>query len=367
MRGYESSKSDFGGRIEEIEAEITKTKYNKKTQHHIGLLKAKVAELREKQASRKKAGGTGYTIKKSGDATVALLGFPSVGKSTLLNALTNAESKIGSYDFTTLDVVPGALNYDGAQIQIFDVPGIVEGAADGSGRGKEVLAAIRSADLIITVIAVDKDWHYEKIQKEIWDTGIRLNQLPPDVKLIKKGMGGIDYTATRKLTKLNKETIKGMLREMGIVNCEIVVREDINDDQLIDVVKGNRIYIKGLTLINKKDINPKKAEVLRKKIKADMCISAQKKESTEEVKELIFRSLELVRIYMKEIGKEPDMKEPLVLKKGATIRDVCDKIHRTFVKKFKFAKVWGSSKFPGQKFLLKKEVKDKDIVEIHLT
>ena len=94
-------------KIQELEEELSKTKYNKKTQHHIGLIKAKIAELREKEASKKKSGGTGYTIKKSGHATVALLGFPSVGKSTLLNALTKADSKVGSYDFTTLDLIPG--------------------------------------------------------------------------------------------------------------------------------------------------------------------------------------------------------------------------------------------------------------------
>ncbi|MBW2999028.1 hypothetical protein KY321_05810, partial [Candidatus Woesearchaeota archaeon] len=81
---YETKKNDYSGRIAELEAEISKTKYNKKTQHHIGMLKAKIAELKEKAATKKGGTNTGYTIKKTGDGTVALLGFPSVGKSTLL-------------------------------------------------------------------------------------------------------------------------------------------------------------------------------------------------------------------------------------------------------------------------------------------
>ena len=363
---YQTKSSDYDGRIAELEAELSKTKYNKKTQHHIGLVKARIAELKDKAASRQKSGGTGYTIKKSGDATVALLGFPSVGKSTLLNALTNAVSKIGAYDFTTLDVIPGLLNYENAKIQIFDVPGIVKGAADGSGRGREVLAAIRSAELIIVVVDWQKPRQLQQMLKEVWDTGIRLNQRFPDVKFKKTGQGGIDLAVTCKLKKMDKKTIKEMLREMGIMNCQIVVREDINDDQLIDVVKGNRMYIPGLTVINKADLNMEKAKAIKKKLKGDILISADKKEGMEKLKKLIFHKLELIRVYLKEQGKEADLEEPMIMKKGTTVRIVCSKIHRSFLNKFKCAKVWGSSKFPGQVYGLDKEIKDKDVVEIQL-
>ena len=129
---------DYNEQIKEFEEELKKTKYNKKTQHHIGLVKAKIAKLRERQESRGKGGkkGEGYSVRRSGDATVLLLGFPSAGKSTLLNALTNAESETGAYAFTTLTVIPGTLEYKHAKIQVLDVPGIVKGASDGTGRGK---------------------------------------------------------------------------------------------------------------------------------------------------------------------------------------------------------------------------------------
>lgn len=367
-QGYETKSNDYAGRIAELEAEISKTKYNKKTQHHIGLVKAKIAELKAKSEQKAKGSGvtTGYSIKKSGDATVAMLGFPSVGKSTLLNALTKAESKVGSYDFTTLDVIPGLLEYGGAKIQVFDVPGIITGAASGAGRGKEVLAAIRAADLIMIVIDWQKPEHHEILAKEAWDATLRLNQQPPDVKLVKTGLGGVDLTTTCKQTHMDRELMISMLRQMGWNNCQVVVRENINDDQLIDVVSGNRVYIPGITVINKVDIDRKKAEMVRKKLKGDILISADKNENIEELKELIFQKLGLLRIYMKEHGKDADMEEPLILKEGATIRTVCEKIHRNFIAKFKTAKVWGSSKFPGQSYSLDKKVTDKDIVEIVL-
>ena len=79
--------------IKSLEDEISKTKDNKATQGHIGKLKAKIAALRPRQEkaqahSRSSGGNQGFEVKKSGDASVALVGFPSVGKSSLISQLT---------------------------------------------------------------------------------------------------------------------------------------------------------------------------------------------------------------------------------------------------------------------------------------
>ncbi|MFQ5552738.1 MAG: GTP-binding protein, partial [Thermoplasmata archaeon] len=72
-------------RIQEIEEEIRRTPYNKATQKHLGRLRARLARLREEAARPKGSRQEGPGIRKAGDATVALAGYPSVGKSTLLN------------------------------------------------------------------------------------------------------------------------------------------------------------------------------------------------------------------------------------------------------------------------------------------
>src|SRR3989344_3138041 len=145
--------ADYTKQIKDLQDELKKTKYNKATQGHIGIVKAKIAQLKEKQEMRtsKKTGRSehGYSVRKSGDATVLLLGFPSSGKSTLLNTLTGAQSVVAAYAFPTLSVIPGIMEYKQAKIQILDVPGIVSGAASGRGRGREVLAVIRNADLVL--------------------------------------------------------------------------------------------------------------------------------------------------------------------------------------------------------------------------
>lgn len=85
---------------------------------------------------KKGAAGEGFDVQKSGDSRIGLVGFPSVGKSTLLTKLTGTFSKVAAYEFTTLTCVPGVIRYKGAKIQLLDLPGIIEGAKDGKGRGK---------------------------------------------------------------------------------------------------------------------------------------------------------------------------------------------------------------------------------------
>src|SRR5213594_4195464 len=143
--------------IQSIEDEIQKTPYNKATQHHIGKLKAKLARLKDEQETRRlKSGGGGpsYAVKKSGNATIGLVGFPSVGKSTLLNQITDATSAVAAYDFTTLTVIPGVMEYRGAKIQILDMPGLIRGASKGRGRGREVLSVARACDMILLMVDV---------------------------------------------------------------------------------------------------------------------------------------------------------------------------------------------------------------------
>ena len=363
---------DYKDQIKALEDEIKKTKYNKATQGHIGILKAKIAQLKEKQEQRssKKTGQSdhGYSVRKSGDGTVLLLGFPSAGKSTLLNKLTGAKSEVGAYAFTTLSVIPGVMEYKQAKIQILDVPGIVSGAASGKGRGKEVLAVIQNADLVLMVIDVTHPEHYPAILKEVWESRIRLNKRKPEVYITKKAQGGIQIGKTVPLD-VDDETLKGVLREFKIVNADVLIRSKIDVDDFIDCIEGNKKYLPAITCLSKADlVSQRQLAKVMKQVKGDIAISAANNLNIEELRDVIFEKLDFIRIYMKEPRQEADMKEPMIIQRGSTIKDVCDKTHKDFAKKFKFARVWGSSaKHPGQTF--KKtlhKLEDKDILEIHL-
>ena len=362
---------DYKDKIKELEEEIKKTKYNKATQHHIGLVKAKIAILKEKQSSRssKKTGKSahGYSVRKSGDGSVLLLGFPSAGKSTLLNSLTGSKSEVGAYAFTTLSVVPGMLNYNQAKIQILDVPGIVSGAASGKGRGREVLAVIRNADLVLMVVDVTVPKHYEALLKEIRDSGIRINKRKPEVYIKKTGKGGILLGKTLHLD-VDDDTLKRVLREFKYNNAEVLIRSKVDIDDFIDCIEGNKKYMPAIIALSKSDlVSKEELKKISKKVNADIIISAHNKIGIESLKDLIFKKLDFMRIYMKEPRKEADMDEPMIIQHGATVRSVCDKTHRDFAKRFKYSKVWGkSAKFPGQRLMLHHKLKDGDILELHL-
>ncbi len=362
---------DYHEEIVRLEAEIKKTQYNKATQHHIGLVKAKIAKLREKAQARSSGGSKqeGYHVRKTGDGTVILLGFPSTGKSTLLNTLCGTESEVASYAFTTLTVVPGTLQYKHARIQILDVPGIVAGASTGRGRGKEVLACIRSSDLCMLVADCLRPDELEVIKREAWNVGIRLNQRRPDVQIKKTASKGINVLSTCNLTKIDEETISNVLREFKINNADVIIRENIDVDQFIDCIEDNKKYMPSITVFNKMDlVNKREISKLKKKYDVDLFVSATEKENAEELKEMIYISLDLVNIWLKEPGKDPDLDVPLVMFKNSTVGSICEKLHKDFKSKFKFARVWGkSAKFDGQKVMMRHKLKNDDILEIHLT
>lgn len=164
------------------------------------------SHLYRTSANRQNAGGhEGFDVAKSGDGRVCLIGFPSVGKSSLLGAVTDTKSEVAAYEFTTLTCIPGNVTINDIRIQLLDLPGIIEGAAQGKGRGREVIAVARSADLILMVLdgAKERDnQHRNILERELETMGIRLNARSPDVYYRKKSGGNIKFNTTVPLTKV---------------------------------------------------------------------------------------------------------------------------------------------------------------------
>ena len=359
-------------KIKAIEDEIARTQVNKATNRHLGVLKARIARLREQERERIERGkgqvGDGYAIRKDGDATVVLLGLPSVGKSTLLNQLTNSNSKVGAYDFTTLTVIPGVLKYRGAQIQVLDIPGIIRGASEGKGLGKRILSTTRSADLLLVVVDVFNPKIRSTLLEEIRNIGIRPDEQPPDIRIEKRGSGGIIITDLVGMTEMDEDGMKEILREYRYHNSRVVVREDVDYDRFVDVLLKNTVYIPTLTVVNKIDmVDSEWIEKLEEEADYEfVAISADNDINLELLKETVFEKLDLIRLYMSPKGEDPDFEEPLIIKKGSTIEDVADKIHRELKKDLRFTRVWGKSvKFGGQKVGLSHQPVDEDIITFY--
>ena len=358
-------------KIKAIQDEIGRTQLNKATEHHIGLLKAKIAKLKREQEtiqikkSAKKSDG--FDVKRTGDATVVFIGFPSVGKSTLLNILTGSKSSVGAFQFTTTTVVPGVLEYRGAKIQMLDLPGIIKGASTGRGLGKRILAVARSADIVLLVLDIFQPYHEDVLTKELSNIGIKLNQNPPNIVIEKSTTGGIAVAEQVKLKKMSIKLLKDILNVYGYTSARVVIREDIDSEQLVDFITGNKTYAKSITLLNKIDlVDEKFLKKATKKIKSEFIpVSADANINIGELRDRIYDELQFIRIYMRPKGGKTDYKEPLIIRNGNSILDVCNKLHRKLKRDFRYGLVWGKSvKFAGQRVGLNHVLQDEDVLTI---
>ncbi|KHN72033.1 putative GTP-binding protein C02F5.3 [Toxocara canis] len=403
-------------KIQEIEREINRTQKNKATEYHLGLLKAKLARYRQQLLEPTTKGGSskgeGFDVMKSGDARVAmvgfpsvgkstllseltttrsetaayefttltcipgvieheganiqlldlpgiiegasqgkgspfpfcsLVGFPSVGKSTLLSELTTTRSETAAYEFTTLTCIPGVIEHEGANIQLLDLPGIIEGASQGKGRGRQVIAVAKTADLILMMLDAVKG---EVQQKKI---------------------GGVKFTHTVPLTHCHEKLVMTILHDYKIFNADVVFRDDCTVDELIDVIQGNRVYIPCLYVYNKIDqISLEEVDRLAHQ-EHSIVISCEMRLNMDYMVEMIWEYLALIRIYTKKPGNPPDLgpTDGIILRRGASVEHACHALHRTLASQFRYAIVWGTStKFSPQRVGIHHKLDHEDVVQI---
>jgi uncharacterized protein len=361
--------SSLEEQITAVEDEIRTTAYNKATSGHIGRLKAKLAVLRLERETRAKGkgGGSGYAVRKSGHATVGLVGYPSVGKSTLLNRLTAAESETGAYDFTTLSIIPGMLRWGGASIQVLDMPGLVPGAARGRGRGREVLSVVRSVDLILFMIDPEHT-NLRALVAELEGAGVRINSRPPRIVLTHGDRGGLTISSTVRLSHLAGGLASQIAREFSFHNGSIIFREDATPDQLIDALAGNRVYVSALLAVNKSELlTPAERAhmVLEQRPYDPIFVSARDRLGLDSLVDRIGHALRFIRVYVKPPGQPADMDEPVILREGDTVQGLLGRLPSDLDRTFRAAQVWGkSARFPGQTVGREHALADEDIVTV---
>jgi len=293
--------------------------------HHKGTDKLR-ADLRRRiarhgeEAEHRPSGarrGDQYLIKKEGTAgQVALVGLPNAGKSQLVAYLTDASPEIASYPFTTQKPIPGMMKWQNIQIQLIDLPPITNREAHPWLR-----VLLRGADLLMLVV----------------DLGAEL-----------------------------LAQMEGLLVELEMLRLKPMGDETDAQSALEQGLRPK----KALVVANKSDLPGALAnlELLRQRYARFpiVVVSAEALSGLEELKEEVFRSLEIVRVYTKTPGEKPDFEDPVVLKKGSTVTDVALTIHKDFAFKLKYAQLWGSGKFDGQRVRRDHVVEDGDVVELHV-
>jgi hypothetical protein len=265
------------------------------------------------------------------------------------------------------------LKHNGANVQILDVPGLIEGAAGGRGGGQEVLSVVRTTDLVVFVLSVFEIQQYDRLREELYANKVRLDTSPPNLSITKTGKGGLRVTTADDVS-LDEGTIEGVLREHGYVNADVTIRGDCSIDELIDGIQDNRVYLPSIVAVNKADLIDRdylptvEAELREHGLDPEdvVFISAEEERGLDALKAEMWDALGLIRVYMDKPGRGVDYEEPLVLRRGEhTVDDALDKLGGTLDERFRFARVTGpSAKHDEQQVGRDHELEDEDVMRV---
>lgn len=280
-------------------------------------LKSRMAKLKEELQRKPTIGRAeqAYTIKREGAAQVVLLGLPNSGKSNLFSQVTHAFSEVAEYPFTTQKPIPGMMKFENIQIQLVDTPPI---QLDHIEPGLSNL--IRNADALLLIIDLTENpvFQMEILQEELKQMKIEIVGKGP-IPSLEGGWG-----SQKTLLLGNK--------------CDVS-----------NTMEGYRIF-----------------ETRFKDTFPILPVSAKEGMNCEELKKEVYQLLGIIRVYTKAPGEEPDLTEPVVLKKGSTVGDVALSIHKDFFAKLRYAKIWGSGKFGGQMVKRDHQVNEGNVIELHI-
>jgi len=288
--------------------------------HHKGTdklhatLRQKIArfsqEAEKKYATARRAG---FYISREGAGQVMLVGPANAGKSQLLAAVTEAIPEIAEYPFTTKTPIPGMMKFEDIQIQLVDTPPI------GHKEVRVLLAnTLRNADLIAIVIDLSRE----------------------PISQVEAALQGLREARIEPLDGGTQATPGSYPRKMLIVgNKNEMAGSNENWERL------RSQYARLFPLVS---------------------ISAREGGGLEEFKRAVYQALNIVRVYTKTPGSKADLTDPMILEKGSTLGEAAESLHKDFYQNLKYAVVWGSGKYDGQRVSKGHVLQDGDIVEFHI-
>jgi ribosome-interacting GTPase 1 len=302
-------------KIETLEELLSTIPKHKGTDKLRGDLRKKLAKLKASAQTRKKTGKreTGFRIDREGAGQVLVIGSANTGKSSLVAALTNATPEVSETPFSTWAATPGMMPIENVQVQLIDTPPLNREFIE-----PELMDLIRRCDLILIVL----DLHTQPIQ-QLEDTLAQMKEhriYPLRLKAEHEGESRLTFVP-----------ILVLVNKCDDDSC------DSDFEALCELLENHWPMLP---------------------------VSSKTGRNFDRLKQEVFDRLELVRVYSKIPGKEPDLQSPFVMKRGGTVEEFASKVHQDFVKNLKSARVWGSSAFDGQKVPRDYVLHDEDIVEL---
>ncbi len=307
--------------LQEMLSTIPKHKGTEKLQAQI---KTKIAKLKQesqkKHATRRE--GEFLTIKREGAGQVALVGLPNVGKSEIVSSITHASPEIADYPCTTRKPTPGMMEYEDVQIQLIDMPPLTNDYID-----PWIPQIIRNTDAIVMVVDLNED---------------SVPQMKSLLKILER------FKMKPQIAEDQVEVEEDLeFFEEKILHKKTVIVGSKSDLELVDI-----------SLEMLKEHYGKNFPIIP--------ISTKKVETLELLKRKIFEVLEIIRVYTKPPGKKSDRATPYILPVGSTVEEVAEHVHKDFIEKLKFARLWRVNKFQGQRVQRDFVIEDSDVIELHI-
>jgi small GTP-binding protein len=286
---------------------------HKGTDHLRAKLRAKIAQLSEVSEKKLATKRTSTVIPREGAAQVAVIGLPNSGKSQLVAKITNASPPVADYPFTTHNATPGMMEFENIKIQLIDTPPLAPQSIEFW-----LPPLLRRADAFLIMV----------------DLGAPEEQMSAIIKQLEK--------------------------------MRIVIGSEAKEDS-----ESIIWHKKALIIGNKLDLDNAQTSyaALAKRYGGQfplVAISAREGAGLEELKLKLYQLLDIIRVYTKAPGKKPVFTDPVVLPRGSTLEDAAAAVHKDFLKRLKYARLWGSGKHDG--IMVKRDhiMQDGDIIELHL-
>ena len=302
--------------LEDMLAIIPKHKGTEHLQADIKTRIAKLRKLDEKKGQGKH--GPEYNVEKEGGGQVVLVGPPNSGQSTLLSRLTNARPEIGDYPFTTQKPLPGMMEYEDIKFQIVDMPPVTEEFTE-----PWMVAVGKNADACALVVDMNAGSVLEDIETTL---GV--------LEKHRLRLWGWERTAPPV-----EGTVLMQTRKAVMLANKMDLSDAADNLQVISEMYGDRFPI--------------------------LEVSGATGAGLEEVRQTVFRMLDVVRVYTKIPGKPADMKSPYVIPRGTTVIELATMVHKDLAQKLRFARIWGTHMFDGQMASRDHVLEDKDVIELH--
>ena len=351
--------------LQEFLSSIPKHKGNERLRMQI---KRKIASLRGELEGPPRKGARVQSIgfERSGVALIPLLGYPNSGKSTILANLTKAKPKISEVPFTTKKPTAGPLQFEDIQLQLVEIPSIPLGLKLPDSK-----SILRICDGILLVVdsSANPILQLQTMIRFLEEIGITVFPRRSNVEMERSSRGGLRIAVHGTLTDCTLKDVKGVLIGYGVKNALVRLYGEVKIEDVEDAILGAQlIYKPAVVLLNKIDLKPRPTGFFKDPFNSLPCIpiSAIRGDHLGSIGKTLFEMLKLIRVYTKEPGERSPTGEPFVFKGEVTIAELARKIHTSFLENFKYARVWGSSKYPGERVGLDHKLCDGDIVEIRL-